>query len=593
MRLPKRSDVNARASQLGFTIMETLIGLAILSIVSTSIYFAYSNVLDIVQSAQYNSVALDTIESEVESVRNMRYEDVGVAGGVPQGLLAQEKIVSVGTTDLVLHTYVRNIDDPFDGTLGGTPGDTAPADYKLVEFQVTCDTCPRHDLISMSTYVAPKNLESTSRRGNLFIRVFDAAGIAVSGATVHITNTLASPDIDLTDITNTDGMLQLVDTATGSAAYRIEVSKSGYSSDRTYAPGSPANPVKPDATVANQQLTIASFAIDRVSSLTIRARDQFCAPTAGFDALVTGAKNIGTSPDTPKYSVAHATDANGLATLGSLEWDTYSLVPTDTTFDIAGAHASLSFAIDPNTQHTLTWMTHAKSSNALLVSVVDASGQPLNDALVHVTGTGYDESRTTGHWTLTQTEWPAGSYDSASAFIETSSGGVLTLKESNGSYASASEEWLISNTFDIGTSSMDFDTLNWSPTTQPQPAGGNSLRMQLAANNDNTTWTWVGPDGTGTSYFTTSGDAIPAALNGNRYVRYRALLKTDDESVTPSLEDISINYTSGCVMSGQAYVNGLALETYNVTITRSGYQPVTLSVPIGSAWERIIVSLTP
>ncbi len=593
MQLPKRLGVNAQTSQLGFTIIETLIGLTILSIVSTSIYFAYSNVLDIVQSAQYNSVALDTIESEVESVRNMRYEDVGVVEGAPQGLLAQEKIISVGTTDLVLHTYVRNIDDPFDGTLGGTPGDTAPADYKLVEFQVTCDTCPRHNLISMSTYIAPKNLESTSRRGNLFIRVFDAAGIAVSGATVHITNTLASPDIDLTDITNTDGVLQLVDTATGSAAYRVEVSKSGYSSDRTYAPGSPANPIKPDATVANQQLTIASFAIDRVSSLTIRARDQFCAPTSSFDALVTGAKNIGTNPDTPKYSVAHTTDANGLVTLGSLEWDTYSLVPTDTAFDIAGAHASLSFSIDPNTQHTLTWMTYAKSANALLVSVVDASGQPLNDALVHVTGTGYDESRTTGHWALTQTDWPAGSYDSASAFIETSSGGVLTLKESNGSYASASEEWLISNTFDIGTSSMDFDTLNWSPASQPQPAGDNSLRMQLAANNDNTTWAWTGPDGTGTSYFTTSGDAIPVSLNGNRYIRYRAILKTDSEQIASSLEDVSINYASGCVMSGQAYINGLALETYDVTITRSGYQPVTLSVPISTAWERIIVSLTP
>ena len=593
MQLPKRLGVNAQTSQLGFTIIETLIGLTILSIVSTSIYFAYSNVLDIVQSAQYNSVALDTIESEVESVRNMRYEDVGVVEGAPQGLLAQEKIISVGTTDLVLHTYVRNIDDPFDGTLGGTPGDTAPADYKLVEFQVTCDTCPRHNLISMSTYIAPKNLESTSRRGNLFIRVFDAAGIAVSGATVHITNTLASPDIDLTDITNTDGVLQLVDTATGSAAYRVEVSKSGYSSDRTYAPGSPANPIKPDATVANQQLTIASFAIDRVSSLTIRARDQFCAPTSSFDALVTGAKNIGTNPDTPKYSVAHTTDANGLVTLGSLEWDTYSLVPTDTAFDIAGAHASLSFSIDPNTQHTLTWMTYAKSANALLVSVVDASGQPLNDALVHVTGTGYDESRTTGHWALTQTDWPAGSYDSASAFIETSSGGVLTLKESNGSYASASEEWLISNTFDIGTSSMDFDTLNWSPASQPQPAGDNSLRLQLAANNDNTTWSWTGPDGTGTSYFTTSGDAIPVSLNGNRYIRYRAILKTDSEQIASSLEDVSINYASGCVMSGQAYINGLALETYDVTITRSGYQPVTLSVPISTAWERIIVSLTP
>jgi hypothetical protein len=157
----------------------------------------------------------------VETVRNMRYEDVGTVGGVPAGKIPQVQNVTVGSVTYALHTYVRNIDDPFDGTLGGTPNDTAPADYKMVEFQVTCDACTRYNLIRMSTYVAPKNLESTSKRGNLFIRVFDAGGHAISGATVHVSNSTVTPLIDLTDITNVDGMLQLVDTATSSAGYRI------------------------------------------------------------------------------------------------------------------------------------------------------------------------------------------------------------------------------------------------------------------------------------------------------------------------------------------------------------------------------------
>ena len=70
-------------TQLGFTILETLIGMAILTIVSSSVYLAYSSVIQIVQSAQYNSAALSAIESRIETVRNMRYEDVGVIGGVP------------------------------------------------------------------------------------------------------------------------------------------------------------------------------------------------------------------------------------------------------------------------------------------------------------------------------------------------------------------------------------------------------------------------------------------------------------------------------------------------------------------------------
>src|SRR5205807_4502 len=120
--------------------------------------------------------ALNIIESHVETVRNMRYEDVGTVGGVPSGKIPQTETVTLDTASFSLHTYVRNIDDPFDGTLGGSPNDTAPADYKLIEFQVTCDTCTRYKVITMSTYMAPKNLESSSHRGNLFVKVFDASG---------------------------------------------------------------------------------------------------------------------------------------------------------------------------------------------------------------------------------------------------------------------------------------------------------------------------------------------------------------------------------------------------------------------------------
>ena len=143
----------------GFTLIETLIGLAVFAIISTGIFVGYRSVLDIIQSSQYNSSALSIIESQIELVRNMRYEDVGTEGGVPTGLLPQVQDIVVDEIPYELHTFVRNIDDPFDGVLGSEPNDTAPADYKLVEFQIICDVCPRYDLIRMSTYVAPKNLE--------------------------------------------------------------------------------------------------------------------------------------------------------------------------------------------------------------------------------------------------------------------------------------------------------------------------------------------------------------------------------------------------------------------------------------------------
>ena len=570
-------------AQPGFTVIEVLIGLAILTVVSTSIYFSYANVMEIVQTAQYNNAALSIMESRIEMARNMRYEDVGVLGGVPAGKLQQTETVTLGSVPFTLHTYVRNIDDPFDGMLGGTPNDTAPADYKLVEFQLTCDSCVRYKLLTMATYVAPKNLETASRNGSLFVRILDASGVAVSGATVHVTNASVNPHVDLTDITNSAGLLQLVDIATSSSGYHITVSKTGYNNDES----------RPDATVATQQLTIATLFIDHVGTLTVRARDQFCAPIAGFDFLMTGGKLISTQPDVPKYSSALATALDGYFINSAVEWDTYSLRPTDAVNDIAGVQASLSFTMDPGMMKNLTWMIASRSQDGLSVSVTDENGLPLDYALIQVTKTGYDHTQTTGIRTLEQTDWSSGQFADKSVLLDASAPGELTLMLSNGSYASAGQEWLISESYNLGTSSANFTSLNWTPASQLPQTGPDALQLQLATNNDNATWNWVGPDGTPSSYFTAPGQAIPAVLNGNRYLRYRAYLSTADDSTTPTLQDVAIGFSSGCVLSGQAYFNGLTAGIYTITVTHTGYQTSISALNISDTWQRITIQLSP
>lgn len=568
--------------------IETLIGLGILAIVSTSIYQAYANILQVVQAAQYNSAALNIMESHIEMIRNMRYEDVGTAGGVPYGKLPQTTTAILDGTSFDLHTYVRNIDDAFDGTLGGMPNDTAPADYKLVELQVTCTTCTRYNVARMATYVAPKNLESSSKRGNLFIRVFDSAGQPVPGATVHVTNTAVTPAINLTDITNINGILQLVDTATSSAKYHIVASKEGYSSDQTYPPGTPANPTQPDATVASQQLTTTSLAIDRVSNLTIRARDSMCQPISGFDALMTGTKIIGTNPTTPKHSIAHSTNTSGVVALTSVEWDTYALRPTDTAWDIAGSQASLSVTIDPNTSHIVTWQIAPHQGTGLLVSVTDQGGAPLNNAIVTVD----TSSVTTGEaMTLLDTTWDH--YADKSELLDVSTSGSITLTPIEGSFASVSQQWLISDTVDMGTTSATFESLWWSPVSQPETTGPQSVRFQLAANNDNATWNWVGPDGTLSSFFSSPGQVIPLSLAQSRYLRYKVYLQTQSTDTAPIVDEVSLKFSGGCAMAGQAFFNQIQDDTVNLSITRQGFQPYSATIDTTQSWQRISVPLVP
>ncbi len=577
--------------QSGFTILETLIGMGIFAIVSTALYFTYSNVLQIVQASQYNSAALNIIESQVEIARNMRYEDLGTVGGVPAGKLLQEQTMTVDTTPFTLHTYVRSIDDPFDGTLGGTPNDTAPSDYKLIELQVTCDTCTRYNVIRMTTYVAPKNLESTSKNGNLFIRVFDADGQAVTGATVHVTNTAVTPQINLTDTTNTDGMLQLVGVATSSAGYHIVVTKNGYTTSQTYHPGSPPNPLQPDATVATQQLTITSLSIDKTSTAMWRVQDNLCRAIPGFDFLVTSTRLIGTNPNTPKYSVTQTSDAAGLVTNTTMEWGTYGINPTDTAFDIAGAAASLSFTIDPEETQSTTWLVASKSGSALLVSVVDGNGQPLNDATVEVSAAAFSATAVTGRSALPQTDWSGGRYDSVSPHMNTDgTPGTLTLADVGGTYATGSEQWLISRTFDMGTAGTTFYDLTFNPEHQPSQT---TLRFQVAANNDNATWNWVGPDGTPDTYFDDPGESIPSSLSGNRFVRYKVFMETAHTTVTPIITDVAIGFRSDCGIPGQAYLNGLSGGTYTLTVSHSGFQNYSAPVIISNTWQNLTVTLQP
>lgn len=582
-----------KLSSKGFTLLETLLGLAILTVVTSAIYFSYANVLEIIQAAQYNSAALSIIETEVETVRNMRYEDVGTIGGIPSGILTASRSVEFGGAQYHVNTFVRTIDDPADGTLAGIPEDVAPADYKLVQFEVICDTCTQYRVISMASYVAPKNLESSSQNGALFVQVFDAAGIPISGATVHITNTLVSPAVNITDTTDTGGLLQLYDVATSSAGYHIVVSKSGYSSDQTYSTSQVTNPLNPDTTVAHQQLSVASFAIDRIGNLSFVAHDNVCAAIPNFDVRLQGAKLIGTAPDTPKYLQNHTTNASGTVSLPSVEWDSYTATPIDAQYVLAGRFTPAQIELAPAQSGTIEWLIASSSASAISFAVVASGDVPIADALVTISKSGFSSSGYTGQTSLQQTDWSEGQYTAKDASVDADAeSGLLTLVSTDGTYASGSDFSLTTTTLDLGTASTSLTRVQWAPTDQPSDT---SIKLQIAANNDNATWTFIGPDGTGNSFFTdpNGGQAMPAAALGKRYVRIKIVLRTDDASETPSLEEFALWFRTGCVPSGTAFFSGLEAGAYVVDVTRPGYLSATASVSIASQWQEASMTLQP
>lgn len=578
---------NPLNSQRAFTITEVVIALGIFALIVPPIYFAYTNILLAIQKNQWRQEELAVIQNEMETIRNMSYSDIGVNGGYPPGLIPSNQNINYLGDNFMVTTTVRNVDDPLDGL---TPEDTAPADYKLVEATALCVSCGDASPLTITSTFAPHALETASNNGSLFINIFDANGQSIPLANVYVTNNLLNPNISITDTTNLNGQLQLVDIPTSTNGYHISVSKSGYSSEQTYTPGAPSNPnpVNPNSTVAKGQLTQMSFAIDKTSTINISTADQFCSPVASVPFTIKGAKLIGTNPDILKYSANVSTDADGINQLNNLEWDTYDFSLNGDQYDLGGSSSLMPLIVNPSAIYSMQWLVTPHTASSLLLTVQDASSTNVNDASVTLSNATYDQRFFSGHRALTQSNWTGNQYSSQSGNIDSSINNQITLLSIDSQY-STSSEWLISNTFDLGTPNTTFYSFDFAPASQPPQT---NLKFQLATNNDNATWNFWGPDGTAGTYYTTSSQAINAVHNNNRYLRYKVYLQTSDPNLTPVLNSVSLDFSSSCIPQGQVFFGGLQTGTYTLNIQKGGYQTYTdNAVIISNGWQNYTTNI--
>ncbi len=584
----------------GFSLIEVLAAVAVFLIFAIGVYGGINMVFKIVYQSRMTILETALLSEELEIARNLPYDRVGIVGGVPAGDLTRVKTVSRNGKDFQLITTVRNIDDPFDGTIGGAPRDLAPADYKLVEMSAICLGCVQQKPVILSTTVSPKNLEGATQNGAVFINVFDAAGLAVAGAGVRVENNTLNPTLLINDTTDNEGMLRLIDLPTSTLGYDITVGKDGYSTDRTYAivPNN-AKPVKLPVTVATQTVTEISFSIDRLGSLDVRAINTACAAIGWVPFRLHGGKLIGTEPDVFKYDANLTTDGSGGNKILGLEWDKYHLDVAASNFDLAGAAPLTPLNLTPGLNQEVALVLRPRSENSLLVKVKDAgTGLPLSKAIVRLSQNGYDETLITGLGYSRQTDWSGGSgqeryetedrYWTDSGTLDTNSpAGDVKLKRAGGNYLASG--WLESSTFDLGTA-VSFNNIVWEPWDQPPEAGQEPIAFQIAASDTSTpaVWDFVGPDGVSTTYYTATSTLVWNGYNGNRYLRYKLFLHTEDENFTPALSEVAFTYTNSCTPPGQSFFFGLSAGAYNLEVTRQGYITDVGTVDVAGAAEMVV-----
>lgn len=259
-------------NQSGFGYVELLVSLMIIVILLIGIY-SLINLYVMINGENSNYVqAVEIGNQKMERIRNLPYDQVGTIAGSPSGSLPQtETIIKEGT--FTVNTLIKYFQDPYDGLV--PPADPIFDDYKIATIEVLWNGKYGARKISVFSKIIPRTMETSSGNGLLVLHVVDANGNPVSGATVHIENTLAGADYVSTDqVSDVDGIV-MYSAKPSFEDYRITVTKAGYSTEQTYSrTATNPNPTRPHLTLTLGNKTEESFSIDIMSQLDINTISQ-------------------------------------------------------------------------------------------------------------------------------------------------------------------------------------------------------------------------------------------------------------------------------------------------------------------------------
>jgi len=388
-----------RKNKNAFTLIDVLIGTALLLIVVIGLYGLFQFSLKIVSQSKARITAVALANQKLEIIKNLSYSDAGTLGGIPAGNIPETEIISRNNIEYTVKTTISYIDDPFDGV---APIDTIPNDYKRIKIKTSWSGFLGGEITSNSD-ITPKGLETTEGGGNLLISVFDALGVPIEQANIYIVNNSVIPTINTNYQTNNQGQYLVAGASSSTIAYQITASKTGYSQHRTYDTSEVANPEKPHTTVLEGMMTEISFSIDWLSSFNVQILSIWNTPIPDVSLNLQGHKIIGTdAEENPvyKYSQDFTTNSEGQVNISDLEWDLYDFtISPSENLDIASTSpVSTPAGIDINLLPDATNQTiilYLEAENSLLITTQDSeASSPIFNSQVRIynTGIAYDNT---------------------------------------------------------------------------------------------------------------------------------------------------------------------------------------------------------
>ena len=84
-----------RTSSRGVTLIDTVVGSALMLVVFVGIAGVFQLSIDVVTNNKARTGAIALANERIEYIRSLAYASIGTAGGIPSGLIAQSETVSL------------------------------------------------------------------------------------------------------------------------------------------------------------------------------------------------------------------------------------------------------------------------------------------------------------------------------------------------------------------------------------------------------------------------------------------------------------------------------------------------------------------
>lgn len=391
--LPNKNPIR-HSPPIGSTLVEIIISLSIVSVVVLAVLSVMVFNIQIISSGKSRALAMALANEKLENLRNLPYDSLATVHGpiYPAGTITDDEDVTVGGIAMVVHTDIDYVDDPFDGnfagTISGKPQDFYPYDYKKATITVYLKSDHRK-LANVATDVAGKVAETATNTGIILIKVIDANGNPVDGATVHLVNSNPSPVVDITTTTDNQGQVLIPKMPPdNSNGYHLTVTKAGFSTDQTYpVTVQVPNPTQPDFSVQAQQVVTQTMSIDQLANtLTIRAVDASGNPLGNTAINIHSQKTINSSPIVYKYSATQTTNSSGEIGISALEWDSYDVSVDGRT--ILASSPYKPFALNPAASLTVTIILDSTPTTRPVIEAVNPSNGASGNSSVTIDITG-------------------------------------------------------------------------------------------------------------------------------------------------------------------------------------------------------------